>query len=394
MIIPTSRKSLTKGKYQRASNQSPMLTKIIAYEDGFGMQVAPRSTISQTLDLSLIGGTPLLLLFLILPGFMWGGVFYVLPALFAFAIVPVLDATLPLSQATQRKQDLSPRTHMILSSVPTLYTFIFLGIFAFQLSRLQTLTGIELIYVILSFSAMGTVLTAAGHELIHKRHTLLKAIGEIPFVLFGYWHFPVAHIKNHHAFVATEQDNHAPDIGDTYWHYLVTSYPKAVRFSYNQIVRQQKTSRARRLGMAKIAIYVAVPWACIALCFQIAGWAGVVFYCLSALLSLMIAEAAFYLQHYGLGRSSDDQVAPHLIWDSYHRFSNYLIFMVPRHADHHMNWQKDYYLLQCYDDSQRLPVGYPTLVALAFIPPLFFAMMNRRVPGPPSLGMTEPPSPV
>ena len=357
-----------------------------------GMQYARSQTHSQLLELILIAGIPLLLLLLIIPGFVWGGVLYLLPAVFAFVIVPILDATFPESQTTQQKDDLSTRTHSILSSIPILYTFLFLGFFTYQISRLNTLTGFELVYAVLSFSAMGTVLTAAGHELIHKRQTLLKAIGEIPFILFGYWHFPLAHIKNHHAFVATEKDNHAPDVGDTYWHYLITSYPKAVRFSYDHLVRLQKTKYARRIGLARVAFYVAAPLACIAVCFQVAGWAGVAFYCLAAILSLMIAEAAFYIQHYGLGRSSDDKVAPHVIWDSYHRFSNYLIFMVPRHADHHLNWQKDYYLLRCYDDSQKLPIGYPALVALAFVPPLFFATMNRRVPGSSDLDAVAPAS--
>jgi len=354
------------------------------------MQDAPAQNWSQNLDLGFIGGTPLLLLFLIVPGFIWGGVFYILPAAFAFLLVPILDAMLPQSQDTQHKEDLSPAVHRALSFMPVFYTFLFLLLFAIQVLKLGALSPVEVGFAILSFAAMGTVLTAAGHELIHKRQSLLKAIGEIPFVLFGYWHFPVAHIKNHHALVATEKDNHAPDVGDTYWHYLITSYPEAVRFSYDQIVRRQKTQRAEILGRARICFYVVVPLAALAVCFQIAGWTGVIFYCCSAILSLMIAEAAFYLQHYGLGRDEDEQVTPRLIWDSYHRFSNYLIFMVPRHADHHLNWQKSYYLLRSYDDSQRLPVGYPTLVAMAFIPPLFFATMNKLVPDSPALKSPQP----
>jgi|GEM_PF-5062156 len=357
-----------------------MVTTTIDEKSGFGMQNAPAQKWSPTLDLCFIGGTPLLLLFLIVPGFLWGGAFYILPAFFAFALVPVLDAVLPLSQDTQRKEDLSPFTHQALSFVPIVYTFLFLVLFTIQIFKLNTLSSIEIVLAVFSFSAMGTVLTAAGHELIHKRQTLLKAVGEIPFVLFGYWHFPVAHIKNHHALVATEKDNHAPNVGDTYWHYLIASYPEAVRFSYDQIVHRQKTLQAKFLGRVRIAFYIAAPVAALALCFQIAGWVGIAFYCCSAILSLMIAEAAFYLQHYGLGRDETEQVTPHLIWDSYHRFSNYLIFMVPRHADHHLNWQKSYYLLRCYDDSQKLPVGYPTLVAMAFIPPLFFATMNKLAP--------------
>jgi alkane 1-monooxygenase len=36
-------------------------------------------------------------------------------------------------------------------------------------------------------------------------------------------------------------------------------------------------------------------------------------------------------------------------------------------------------VLNHYDESPQLPFGYPTMILIALIPPLWFAMMNPRL---------------
>ena len=55
-----------------------------------------------------------------------------------------------------------------------------------------------------------------------------------------------------------------------------------------------------------------------------------------------------------------------------------------RHADHHLNPGRPYAALQPQAQSPRLPTGYPGMIPLALVPPLWFAVMNRRVPKTPS----------
>jgi len=51
-----------------------------------------------------------------------------------------------------------------------------------------------------------------------------------------------------------------------------------------------------------------------------------------------------------------------------------------RHADHHLNPMRPYAALQPQPQSPRLPMGYAGMIPLAFVPPLWFAVMNPRVP--------------
>jgi alkane 1-monooxygenase len=37
--------------------------------------------------------------------------------------------------------------------------------------------------------------------------------------------------------------------------------------------------------------------------------------------------------------------------------------------------------LRTVADAPQLPAGYPAMVLLALVPPLWFAVMDRRVPG-------------
>ncbi|MEM8755071.1 MAG: alkane 1-monooxygenase, partial [Pseudomonadota bacterium] len=52
-----------------------------------------------------------------------------------------------------------------------------------------------------------------------------------------------------------------------------------------------------------------------------------------------------------------------------------------RHSDHHYKPDRRYPLLQTYDEAEapQLPYGYPLMVLMAMIPPVWFRVMNRRV---------------
>ena len=45
-----------------------------------------------------------------------------------------------------------------------------------------------------------------------------------------------------------------------------------------------------------------------------------------------------------------------------------------------MSSSKKYQILDCYDESPQLPYGYPTSILLSLVPPLWFKIMNKRVP--------------
>ena len=50
-----------------------------------------------------------------------------------------------------------------------------------------------------------------------------------------------------------------------------------------------------------------------------------------------------------------------------------------RHSDHHAHPTRPYQVLRHFDDVPQLPTGYPGMMLLSTVPPLFFAVMHRRV---------------
>ena len=61
------------------------------------------------------------------------------------------------------------------------------------------------------------------------------------------------------------------------------------------------------------------------------------------------------------------------------RFSNALFFDIQRHADHHAQPQRPFYDLRHLAEAPQLPAGYPLMMFIALVPPLWFAVMDPRV---------------
>jgi alkane 1-monooxygenase len=66
-------------------------------------------------------------------------------------------------------------------------------------------------------------------------------------------------------------------------------------------------------------------------------------------------------------------------WNSNHILGRILLFELSRHSDHHYKASKPYQTLESINDAPQLPTGYPGMMLLATVPPLFFVVMNRRV---------------
>jgi len=56
-----------------------------------------------------------------------------------------------------------------------------------------------------------------------------------------------------------------------------------------------------------------------------------------------------------------------------------LLFELSRHSDHHYMASRPYQVLRHFDDSPQMPTGYPGMIMLSLVPPLWFAVMNPRV---------------
>ena len=108
------------------------------------------------------------------------------------------------------------------------------------------------------------------------------------------------------------------------------------------------------------------------------GTKGMVFNLVVSLITTLLFETVNYLEHYGLQRKlipgSEDVYESVRIthsWNAPQVMTNYLLFKLQRHSDHHANSYKPYQILDSFPESPMLPYGYSVSVVLCLFPPIW-----------------------
>ena len=104
-----------------------------------------------------------------------------------------------------------------------------------------------------------------------------------------------------------------------------------------------------------------------------------------AVVSFLFLESINYIEHYGLKRFKGssgryERVQPYHSWNSNFNIGRIVLYELTRHSDHHYKSTKKYQILESYENSPTLPLGYPASILLSFIPPLWFFIINPLVP--------------
>jgi alkane 1-monooxygenase len=108
------------------------------------------------------------------------------------------------------------------------------------------------------------------------------------------------------------------------------------------------------------------------------GW-----YLGAALIGILLLETVNYIEHYGLRRKRNgdtyERPLPIHSWNSDHPLGRLILLELTRHSDHHYLASRKYQVLRHFDESPQLPAGYPAMMVLAFVPPLWFRVMDREI---------------
>jgi alkane 1-monooxygenase len=105
---------------------------------------------------------------------------------------------------------------------------------------------------------------------------------------------------------------------------------------------------------------------------------------LQAVIGFSLLEVVNYLEHYGLLRQKREdgryeRCRPEHSWNSNNVASNVLLYHLQRHSDHHANPTRRYQALRHMDEAPQLPTGYAGMIVLAWFPPLWRRVMDRRL---------------
>ena len=224
-----------------------------------------------------------------------------------------------------------------------------------------------------------------GHELGHKQTKLERWLAKLVLAVPAYGHFRVEHNRGHHLTVATPEDCASARMGESIYRFARREIFGGMRRAWR--LEKQRLARAghgvwtpRNEILQSYAVTVLLQGTLIATL----GWSMVPFLLIHNVLAWWQLTSANYVEHYGLLRAkqadgSYEPPQPHHSWNANHVYTNLLLFQLERHSDHHANGTRRYQSLRHFEDLPQLPSGYNGMYPLAYVPWLWFKVMDRRL---------------
>ncbi len=232
---------------------------------------------------------------------------------------------------------------------------------------------------------IGQVSNSNAHELIHRQDRWLRALGVAVYASVGYGHHASAHRLVHHRFVATADDPNTALRGESFYEFALRAWPaEFVAGRQMESLLRQRVAR----GLHPYTVYLAGTALAAALALVLGGFAGLLVWLGLAAWAQVQLLLSDYVQHYGLLRArlpggKPEPVGPRHSWDAPHWASSALMLNAPRHADHHAHPGRAYPALDLPEGGLRLPYSLPVMATLALVPPVWFRLMDRRLPPEP-----------
>ena len=236
-----------------------------------------------------------------------------------------------------------------------------------------------------TIGAVGGIGIANAHELGHKRDDLERWLSRVVLAQTFYGHFYVEHNRGHHSRVATPEDPASSRLGESFWAFLPRTVAGGLRSGWGL----EKGRLARHdTGPWSVHNKILQAWAMSVTLFGmligVFGVKVVPFLVIQAVFGFSLLEVVNYLEHYGLLRQKlangrYERCMPRHSWNSNHVASNVFLYNLERHSDHHANPTRRYQMLRHFEEAPQLPSGYGLMLGIAYIPPLWRKVMDKRV---------------
>lgn len=307
------------------------------------------------------------------------------PLVFFYVFIPLLDFWIgedtsnpPESEVKALESDGYYRA-ITYATIPVLWVAV---IFNCIFLCTHTLSIWEwLATVIITGSVLGFGLNVS-HELGHKLGTLPRKIALINTALGAYGHFSIEHNRGHHRHVSTPEDPASSKMGENIYQFACREMPgAALRAWHLEADRLTRTGRSTWHPDNEILQALSITTLVYGTLIYVYGLAMAAVLVPVALWGAFQLTSANYVEHYGIQRLKTEQgtyetCKPHHSWNSNHLVSNLVLFQLQRHSDHHTHPGRGYQSLRDFPNLPRLPSGYFGMFFLAYIPPLWYRVMD------------------
>ncbi len=309
-------------------------------------------------------------------------------SLLSLVVIAIIDALIGVHPSAARPHPWPARRHVWFSGFLYVYVIAHIALIAWGLGVVAARPSMEeaLWRAVAVGFATGTFGITIAHELGHRKSRIDRWLSQVLLVTVCYGHFYVEHNRGHHARVATHNDPATSRFGESFYRFfprtVFGSFAHAWRLEAVRLCAQGKSAWS---PANRIIWYVAAELALCALAWIIAGMAGLVFFAFQSFVAFTLLELVNYIEHYGLIRRRDgnghvERVAPHHSWNSDTWFGNAILVNLQRHSDHHADSSRPYESLRSIESAPQLPTGYAGMILLALVPPLWFRVMDKRIP--------------
>ena len=310
------------------------------------------------------------------------------PLLYAWVFIPLVELIIaPRSQnldVAEEQVAKEDRMYDIWLYLIVPLQFAALAMFLYSVQD-ETLTTLELIGRIFVMGLLcGTFGINVGHELGHRKHLYERNMAKALLLTSLYMHFYIEHNKGHHKNVSTKEDPSSARRGESvyqfYFRSVILSYVSAWKIAADDqrkkglpiIHYSNQMIQFQLLQVLLVAVIFALFGSQILLCFLAAATIG-----------FLLLETVNYIEHYGLERKKTEtgyeRAMPEHSWNSSHILGRLMLFELSRHSDHHYLASRKYQVLRHHHEAPQMPTGYPGMMILSLLPPIWFAVMDKKL---------------
>ncbi len=231
----------------------------------------------------------------------------------------------------------------------------------------------------------GVIGINVAHELGHRSSKFEQGLAKGLLLSSLYMHFFIEHNRGHHRNVATHEDPATARKNEMVYVFWIRSGLGSWIHAW-----KLEADRLKRMGVNPVGLKnQMLQFQLLQLTVVLAIWTlfslqAMLLFMAAAAVGALLLETVNYIEHYGLVRKQKEsgkyeRVMPIHSWNSNHVVGRLLLFELSRHSDHHYKASTPYPLLKHMDDAPQLPTGYPGMMLLSLIPPLFFRLMNQKI---------------
>ena len=316
------------------------------------------------------------------------GILTFLPLILFFGLVPILELFFKADSSNFDKETAKFEKEnklynwILYTSVPVQVGML---IFFFYIMQ-EPMKTVEYVGRISSMGIMCGVLGInLGHELGHRLNKTEQFLGELMLLTSLNTHFLPYHNGGHHFNVATPHDAATARKNEPLYIFWVrshfSSYKEAWQLENKRLKELEKSSFSLQNKMIKYTIANVVLLTAI---YYIFGWIVLFSFIAAAVTGILLLQTVNYIEHYGLLRNKNEhgryeRVKHTHSWNSDHVIGRLVLFNLSRHSDHHYNGSKHYQVLKSLPESPQMPTGYPGMMLLSLVPPIWFKYMNAKI---------------